>query len=350
MRFSRPYHVLLLSSAAILACYTVVYSVVSVAFAGHFHWLVFLISGIAVYVSAYYIFYYVLKKTIHDRIKLVYKTIHSLKLSKEEKRIKINLKEDQIGDADKEVREWAQTRKEEIDYLRNLEIYRREFMGNVSHELKTPIFNIQGYIMTLLDGALDDPEVNRSYLQKTEKNVERMIHVIEDLETISQLESGELKLNRFRFNIVGLTQEVFELLEEKARQREIHFTFQDGITRESEIMVTADREKISQVLMNLIDNSVKYGNAGGRTKVSYYDMGDNILIEVSDNGIGIEARHIPRLFERFYRVDKSRSRNIGGSGLGLAIVKHIIESHDQTINVRSTPGVGSTFSFTLKKA
>lgn len=349
MKFSRPYHALLFSSAIILACYIIAFVSVSLAVTGHLDLPVFIISGIVLFISSFYLFHHLLKRTIHDRIKLVYKTIHNLKLSKEEKGIRINLKEDQIGEADKEVREWAQKRKEEIDYLRNLEVYRREFMGNVSHELKTPIFNIQGYIMTLLDGALDDPEVNRSYLQKTEKNVERMIHIIEDLETISQLESGELKLTPGRFNIVALTQDVFEFLEEKARQQQISFTYQDGISRDSEIMVIADKERIMQVLVNLIDNSVKYGSRGGRTKVSYYDMGDNILIEVSDNGIGMEARHLPRLFERFYRVDKSRSRNIGGSGLGLAIVKHIIESHDQTINVRSTPGVGSTFSFTLKK-
>lgn len=340
----------MLSSAIILVCYAVVFVSVSLATYKNVPWPAFILSGIGIYVASYYVFHSVLKRTIHDRIKLVYKTIHSLKLSKEEKGIRINLKEDQIERADREVREWAQKRKDEIDYLRNLEIYRREFMGNVSHELKTPIFNIQGYIMTLLDGALDDPEVNRSYLQKTEKNVERMIHIIEDLETISQLESGELKLTWSRFNMVSLTCDVFEFLEDKTKQSGISMTFQDGITRESEIMVNADKEKISQVLVNLLDNSIKYGRKNGRTKVSFYDMGDNILVEVSDNGIGIDARHIPRLFERFYRVDKSRSRNIGGSGLGLAIVKHIIESHDQTINVRSTPGVGSTFSFTLMKA
>lgn len=349
MKFTKPYHQLLLASVVILMGYSIVFLALSLGLARQVNWSIFILTGIAVFGLSFYVFHDILKRTIHDRIKLVYKTIHSLKLSKEEKGIRINLKEDQIEKADREVREWAQKRKEELDYLKNLEIYRREFMGNVSHELKTPIFNIQGYIMTLLDGALDDPDVNRSYLQKTEKNVERMIHIIEDLETISQLESGELKLNWKQFNIVSLIHEIVEMLEEKAMKNSIHLTFQDGITKVTEINVSADREKISQVLINLLDNSIKYGRKGGRTKVSFYDMGDNILIEVSDNGIGIETRHLPRLFERFYRVDKSRSRNIGGSGLGLAIVKHIIESHEQTINVRSTPGVGSTFSFTLKK-
>ena len=349
MKYLKPNQLLLLGSALILLGYAIIFIAVSYVVSTHFDWLLFVLCGIAVYVTCFAVFHHILKVTIHDRIKLVYKTIHNLKLTREEKGIKINLTADHIDKVNEEVREWSLKRKEEIDFLRNQEIYRREFMGNVSHELKTPISSIQGYIMTLLDGAMDDPEVNRSYLQKAEKNVERMINIIDDLEIISHLETGELKLNFTRFNIVSLTQEVFELLEEKARQNGIHFIFQDGINRESEIVVTADREWISHVLMNLIDNSVKYGKKGGRTKVSYYDMDDNILVEVSDNGIGIEAHHLPRLFERFYRIEKSRSRNIGGSGLGLAIVKHLIESHDQTINVRSTPAVGSTFSFTLKK-
>ncbi|MBP6977899.1 MAG: ATP-binding protein [Bacteroidales bacterium] len=349
MKVTRPYHHLLLGSAIILTGFVLVYMTVSLVLSRHIDWLLFVLSGMVVYFASLAVFHYILKVTIHDRIKLVYKTIHNLKLTKEEKGIQINLAEDHIDKVNQEVREWSLKRKEEMDFLRNQEIYRREYIGNVSHELKTPISSIQGYIMTLLDGALDDPEVNRSYLQKAEKNVERMINIIDDLEIISHLETGELKLNFTRFNIVSLTQEGFDLLEEKASQNGIHFIFQEGIHRESEIFVTADREWISHVLMNLLDNSVKYGKKGGRTKVSYYDMDDNILIEVSDNGIGIEAHHLPRLFERFYRIEKSRSRNVGGSGLGLAIVKHIMESHHQTINVRSTPGVGSTFSFTLKK-
>lgn len=349
MKSSRPYHHLLLGSASVLLGYGIVYVTVSLLIARHFDWILFVISGAAVFLTAFAVFHSILKITIHDRIKLVYKTIHNLKLTREEKGIKVNLTEDHIDKVNQEVREWSLKRKEELDFLRNQEVYRREFMGNVSHELKTPIFSIQGYILTLLDGALDDPEVNRSYLRKAEKNIERMINIIEDLEIISQLETGEVKLDFSRFNIVALTWEAFELLEEKARQGGVHFTFQDGVTSETEIFVTADREKISHVLMNLLDNSIKYGKDGGRTKVSYYDMDDNILVEVSDNGIGIEARHLPRLFERFYRIDKSRSRSIGGSGLGLAIVKHIIESHTQVVNVRSAPGVGSTFSFTLRK-
>ncbi len=349
MKFSKPYHHLLLGSAIILFCYAIVFVTLSRVLADHVDWLLFVLSGAVVFFASLVIFHYILKITIHDRIKLVYKTIHNLKLTKEEKGIKINLTEDHIDRVNEEVREWSLKRKEEIDFLKNQEVYRREFMGNLSHELKTPISSIQGYILTLLDGALDDPEINRSYLQKSEKNVERMINIIEDLEIISHLETGELKLNFSRFNIVALTCDVFELLEEKASQSDIHFTLQDGISRESEIFVTADQERIYHVMMNLLDNSIKYGKKGGRTKVSYYDMDDNILIEISDNGIGIDAHHLPRLFERFYRIDKSRSRNIGGSGLGLAIVKHIIESHEQTINVRTTPSVGSTFSFTLKK-
>ncbi len=270
-------------------------------------------------------------------------------MPKEEKNKNIDLHEDIINKVQEDVAIWAEDNQKEIEELRKLELYRKEFLGNVSHELKTPIFNIQGYILTLLDGALDDPEVNLEYLRKTEKNIERMINIVQDLEIITQLETGEIKLEFSKFNIVALIREIFEMLEIKAKQRNISFCFHDSVGSDSEVYIYADREKIRQVLINLIDNSIKYGSDGGRTKVSFYDMDENILVEVSDNGIGIDSKHLPRLFERFYRVDKSRSRNMGGSGLGLAIVKHIIESHKQTVNVRSAPGVGSTFSFTLRK-
>jgi len=312
-------------------------------------WISLLLGGIIIAFVAYSTISIVLKRYIDDRIKLVYKTIHNLKRSKDEKAISVNLNDDLIAAANKEVMEWADKRKDEIDRLKNLETYRREFLGNVSHELKTPIFNIQGYILTLLDGAIDDPNVNKDYLQKSEKNIERMINVVTDLEIISQLESGNIKLEFIKFDLVYLTREVFELLEIKAREKRISLVFHDNLTKDTQVMVYADRERIKQVMINLLENSIKYGIEGGRTKVSYYDMFDNVLVEVADNGIGISSEHISRLFERFYRVDKSRSRNIGGSGLGLAIVKHIMESHDQTVNVRSAPGIGSTFSITLNK-
>ena len=235
----------------------------------------------------------------------------------------------------------------EIETLRQLETYRRHFIGDVSHELKTPIFNIQGYLHTLLDGALEDPNVNTTFLKKAAKNLERLHIIVEDLEAISRLESGELMLEIQSFDIHALAAEVFEDLEFKAKQRNITLEFKDGASQG--FKVQADRESIRQVLTNLVSNSIKYGEENGRTRIGFYDMDGNILIEVADNGLGIPKKHLNHVFDRFYRVDKSRSRERGGSGLGLSIVKHIIEAHKQTINVRSTPGLGSTFGFTLKK-
>lgn len=349
MNSTKPYTLVILASSIILICFILAFLAIGLLIYHRIDWISLLFAGLIIALVAYFTFSIALKRYIDDRIKLVYKTIHNLKRNKDEKTINVNLNDDLIAEANKEVMEWADKRKDEIDRLKNLETYRREFLGNVSHELKTPIFNIQGYILTLLDGAIDDPLVNKDYLQKSEKNIERMINVVTDLEIISQLESGNIKLELTKFDLVYLTREVFELLEIKARQKRINLAFHDGVTKDTQVMVYADRERIKQVMINLVENSIKYGIEGGRTKVSYYDMFDNVLVEVSDNGIGISSEHIARLFERFYRVDKSRSRNMGGSGLGLAIVKHIMESHQQTVNVRSAPGIGSTFSFTLNK-
>jgi two-component system phosphate regulon sensor histidine kinase PhoR len=311
--------------------------------------LVFICS-LSVFGITYLVFQFIVKRYINDRIKPIYKNIHNLKVSRGiKKNSNINLKEDIIKKVNDDVAEWTQQNEKVIDELKKMEAYRREFLGNVSHELKTPIFNVQGYILTLLEGAIDDPEVSKEYLEKTDKNIDRMIHIVKDLEIISKLESGEIELNISMFDFVALSREIFDILEIKAKRKNIRLVFHGKVDSGSQIFVMADKEKIRQVLTNLIENSINYGIEGGRTKLSFYDMDENILCEVSDNGIGIEEMYIPRLFERFYRVDKSRSRNQGGSGLGLAIVKHIIESHHQTINVRSATGVGSTFSFTLKK-
>jgi len=215
------------------------------------------------------------------------------------------------------------------------------------HELKTPIFNIQGYILTLIDGGLEDPSINRLYLERTEKSINRMISIVEDLEDISRLESGELILNREEFDIVKLVEEVFEIMEMKAKQKGIRLSVFSSSGKG--IKVVADRKRIQDVMNNLIINSINYGNKGGNTTVSFMDMGQNLLIDVTDNGIGISEKDVPRIFERFYRTDKSRSRDQGGTGLGLAIVKHIIEAHNQTISVRSRLDKGSSFVFTLKK-
>lgn len=299
-------------------------------------------------VVQYYVLRYSLERFIYSRIKLVYKSIHKQKLNKDDKREQItNIHGDIIGKVNEEVENWANDRKEEIDELKKMEVYRREFLGNVSHELKTPLFNLQGFILTLMDGGIHDPQINVDFLQKSQKNIERMITIVEDLEVISRLETGEATPMLSNFSITALAREVMEFLDPKASENQIKLLF--AAEYNDNMMVRADKEKIRTVLTNLMLNSIKYGKDGGRTKVSFYDMDENYLIEISDNGVGIEEQHISRLFERFYRVDKHRSRAQGGSGLGLAIVKHIIEAHNQTINVRSAPGVGSTFSFTLKK-
>ena len=335
-------------SLLISVLYNILFGFTGISTGMMYSWPVLVLGNISLITTQYFLIKYVLDRYIYDKIKLIYKSIHNLKLSKDEKRsFKATHKGDVINSVNEEVITWMSERREEIDELKKLETYRREFLANVSHELKTPLFNLQGFTLTLLDGGLNDPSINRDYLAKTQKNIERMITIVEDLEIISRLESGEAKPVITRFELITLIRDVFELLEPKATNRNISLLLNHEYY--TDFPVLADKEKIREVLINLIENSIKYGKENGRTKVSLYSMDENILVEVSDNGIGIEEEHISRLFERFYRVDKHRSRNQGGSGLGLAIVKHILEAHDQTVNVRSAPGVGSTFAFTLKR-
>ena len=287
-----------------------------------------------------YLIYYVVKNFFHEKIKVIYKNIYKFR------GISANTDLD-IDNVEKEAEEWADAKEEELKQMKQDENYRREFLGNVSHELKTPIFNIQGYLSTLLDGGIDDKEINMKYLKRADKSVDRMINIVEDLEVISRLETEQSQLDIQSFDIFSLVEEVFEALEMKAGQMNISLK----IDNESQAkLVLGDRDKMQQVFMNLISNSIKYGKDGGTTTVRFFDMESNMLIEVADNGIGIDTESLDRLFERFYRVDKNRSREIGGTGLGLAIVKHILEGHNQQINVRSTKDIGSTFSFILEKA
>ena len=339
---------MLINSSAIVFVLSFLYISTALILSETILWIPLLIAGSGVFLLSFFIYRYILERFIYDKIKLIYKTIHKLKSKISFKEMDLTLDKDIISKVNEEVTEWAQDRRQEIEELKKLEAYRREFLGNVSHELKTPLFNIQGYILTLLDGGLDDPTINKEYLQRSSKNIERMISIVEDLEVISRFETGELKLDILNFDIAALATDVIELLEVKAKKKNIYL----NIPREYEkpLFVRADKERIRQVLINLMDNSIKYGIDGGKTKVSFFDMDENILIEVTDNGLGVDSKDIPRLFERFFRVDKSRSREQGGSGLGLAIVKHIIEAHHQTINVRSKTGVGTTFAFTLQKA
>lgn len=309
-----------------------------------------LVFGLVISISTYFIVIHFLKKYILRKIKLIYKRIHRSKLGSEEKRqmSTLDMRSDIIAKVQDEVDHWATNQEKELEKLKSWSEYRRRFIGNVSHELKTPIFTVQGYIHTLLDGALYDDQVNQNFLTKAATNVDRLQTIVEDLESISRLEADELILDMRTFDIKELTLEIFEDLQSKARTKNIQLAFKAGTA--ANYKVRADRDYIRQVLINLINNSIKYGNPNGRTKVSFYDMDINILVEVADNGIGIPKNHLNHVFDRFYRVDKSRSREQGGSGLGLSIVKHIIEAHKQTINVRSTLNLGSTFGFTLEKA
>jgi two-component system phosphate regulon sensor histidine kinase PhoR len=305
--------------------------------------------GLLEFLIVFLIIFYSLNDFIFNRLKPIYKTIHNVNFSEEQLKNDLEEKDmDIIQNVQDDVLIWAKRKTREITQLRQLEKYRREFVGNVSHELKTPIFNIQGYISTLLDGGLEDDSINRLYLEKADKSVNRMISIVNDLESISRLESGELMLDLKKFNIIKLTEEIFDENEMLAKERNISLKFANPI--EKPVNVIADRQRIQEVLNNLIVNSIKYGHEGGITKVDFLDMEELVMIEVLDDGIGISEKDQPRIFERFYRSDKSRSRDMGGTGLGLSIVKHIIEAHGQSINVRSKPNVGSAFSFTLKKA
>jgi len=305
-------------------------------------------SVLLIFVMVFLLNFYMLRYFIFRRIKLIYKVIHHHKMPSDFKSDKIDMGRNIIGDIEKEVSDWAEKYEKEEEALDRLALYRRRFIGDVSHELKTPIFNIQGFIHTLLDGAIHDPQVNISFLQKAARNVDRLQTIVEDLEIINKLEAGQMILDLRDFDIYELAEEVFDEMEMRAQERNTRLIFKEGAN--NHFKVRADKDSIRQVLVNLIHNSIKYGRENGVVKVSFYDMETYILVEVSDNGIGIQEDHLKYLFDRFYRVDKSRSRDAGGTGLGLSIVKHIVEAHKQTINVRSNDGKGSTFGFTLEKA
>ncbi len=312
-------------------------------------WFVIVIlSGVFVYIALYNL----LERFIYRKIKLIYKNIHQLKLSNfSPDQQHIDLDVDIINEVNDEVQRWANKKNKEIARLKELEHYRREFLGNVFHEIKTPVFSVQGYLHTLNDGAINDPKVSATYLNKAVRNIDRLEQIIEDLELITLKENNKLSLNKTTFIINDLIKDVFDALELQADSKDIEFGFKDFTERNFKVL--ADHDKIRQVLVNLINNSIKYGKEGGSIVVGLYDMGDNILVEITDDGVGIEQENLERLFERFYRVDESRYRandNISGSGLGLSIVKHILDAHKQTINVRSQLDYGSTFGFTLEKA
>ncbi|MFC7775111.1 sensor histidine kinase [Flavobacterium sp. GCM10027622] len=308
------------------------------------NWAFSIVFGISIFIFSFFVLQYRVEHFIYRRVKKIYDDISFLD-SAEFRSQPITT---DMATLTKQVKKFATDKKLEIEMLKDREEYRREFLGNVSHELKTPLFTVQGYISTLLDGAHKDKVLRKKYLERAEKGVERLVYIVEDLDMISKLEMGDESLEMVEFDMVDLAQNVMDLLEIKANKKDITLSFDSKYYKP--IMVLADFEKIQQVMLNLVMNSIKYGKEGGSTEIGIEDLTNNkVIIRVSDNGEGIEPQNIPRLFERFFRVDKSGARSEGGSGLGLSIVKHIIEAHDEKIYVQSKFGKGSEFSFTLEK-
>lgn len=309
---------------------------------------VFVLSAVVSFVLCYLIVRYFIARYLIKKVRLIYNIIQKSKFGKssEVKPAKSLLTGNIWQSVESDVAKWADLTESEIENLKELEQYRKDFVGNISHELKTPIFSIQGYIHTLLEGGLEDNTVNKHFLNRAASNVERLITIVDDLEAISKLESGKDNLDYENFELRKLIAEVITDMEVQAHQNGIKLQYNE---KNATVIVRGDREKYRQVFNNLIFNSIKYGKIGGKTFIDVLDYDQYILVEVTDDGLGIEEKHLNHLFDRFYRVDKSRSRDIGGSGLGLSIVKHIVEAHNQTVNVRSTLGKGSTFGFTMEK-
>ena len=311
-------------------------------------WWIAVISFGLIFLGSFALILYTLQRFIYRKIKLIYKFIYQTKASKKEEfYYKHILPQKSIDEVRDDVEVWASQRKAEIEMLQQNEAYRKEFLQNLSHELKTPIFAIQGYVDTLLNGALENPDVNRKFIQSTSRNVDRLVNLVDDLDEITRLEMGEQLLIKDSFIIQDLLKEVYESLAIKAYEKEIRCIIKKGC--ELPLSVYADKEKMRQVLINLVDNAIKYGKQNGTVESSFYKVdGARVLIEISDDGAGIAEEHLHRIFERFYRTDLARSRKVGGSGLGLSICKHIVEAHGQSMHVRSKIDVGSTFGFTLQ--
>lgn len=302
------------------------------------------------FLLSYFVYYSFLKTFVANRFKLIYKFIYDTKAGKKEQFFHDEiLPQKSIDEVEREVAQWAERKSSEIETLKVNEQFRKEFLNNLTHELRTPIFTVQGYVHTLLDGAIDDENVNRKFLSNAGKGLDRLVNLANDLAQIAELESGNNPLNKINFDLRDLTQDVYEELAQKAEEKGIKLQFKKE--NQDAVLVFADREKIHQALVNLVENGIKYGKENGKIITGFWDMdSQTAYIEISDNGIGIEAQYLNRIFERFYRTDKSRNSKIAGTGLGLAIVKHIVEAHQQIVNVRSKVGVGSSFGFSLQKA
>ena len=336
-----PQQLSLYTAAILTAPITVAYYLM------HPLWWVTLLVFVIIFIGSFLLIQFTLERFIYRKIKLIYKFIYQTKASKrEETYYKYLLPQKSIDEVREDVEKWAAQQKAEIEVLRTNEAYRKEFLQNLAHEFKTPIFAVQGYIDTLLDGALENPAVSKKFLENAARNVSRMVSLVSDLDEITKLESGEQPLQKTHFIIQDTIKEVYDSLSIKASGKNIKASIKKGC--EQPVAVFADKEKTKQVITNIVSNSIKYGKENGHIVASIYKTdGKHVLIEISDDGIGISEDHLPRIFERFYRTDAGRSRDVGGTGLGLAIAKHIIEAHGQTIHARSKPDIGTTIGFTL---
>ncbi len=335
--------------AALTVIFSLLIALVTGGFDGPRWWLLLLLIGCAG-VASFFAARYAVRRFVVYKIKPIYQIVLERNIRSAELETEFVNRPNLMEDMEDMVIVWAEKHRKEIARLKESEQYRKEFIGNVSHELKTPIFNIQGYISTLLDGALGDETVLRKYLERSEKSIDRLINIVDDLDEISRLESGVLNLQYRRFDIVQLTRDIVDSLGYEATERNIVISLgSEPDQPQQPVTVRADRRYVDQVINNLVVNSIRYGREGGHTHISFIDLFDKVMIEVADDGVGISKADLPRIFERFYRVDKSRSRAQGGTGLGLSIVKHIIEAHHESISVRSEIDKGTTFSFTLSK-
>ena len=343
--FSRPLNIVLLASVILVAFVSAI--LITVSFIYDLQLSIWFYIGISLIVglAAFIIFYFLIERFITREFNAIYKIISK---RKNPKLSSVKLSEPVFQSLSKTTEEWATNQQKQIEQLEEQAAFRREFLGNLAHELKTPVFSIQGYILTLLEGGLEDETVNRSFLKKAMRGVDRITTVLDDLDSISKFEFNRFNLKKTKFDIVALIKEIFDTVHKSAEEKNIKVKLSSSY---DPIMVFADKGKIGQVLINLISNSISYGIQNGTTNIKLRKTDrKKLTIDIIDDGIGIEEEHFERLFERFYRVEKSRARNLAGSGLGLPIVKHIIEAHNQDITVNSTVGEGSVFSFTLDLA
>jgi two-component system, OmpR family, phosphate regulon sensor histidine kinase PhoR len=343
LKFKKTYRFALISTTYITLFSTSIITIL-LWFFEKFSISITLLFALSMAIFSFFVIQYRVEKFIYRRVKKIYDDVTLL----ESASFRNQPITTDMATLTQQVKKFATDKKMEIESLKVKEEYRREFMGNVSHELKTPLFTVQGYLSTLLDGAIDDKKVRKKYLERAEKGVERLVYIVEDLDMISKLEMGDVGIHNTKFDIVELIQNVFDMLEMSADHKNIILMFDRKYSKA--IYVNADKEKIQQVLTNLVMNSIKYGKENGTTEVTIEDLVKNkIIVRIRDNGEGIEQQNLSRIFERFYRVDKSGARSVGGSGLGLSIVKHIIEAHGEKIYVESEFKKGSEFSFTLEK-